>query len=1468
MSRADGAEQAGARRRVLEGDAAALEGLKADNMAKQNPASDPVSQAMLAIEDALNLSSEGETAAPAAVASAAAAAAPPEAAALKAPATKPAEPVLPRASAPPPPQARAAREARTPLPGEPPPANDDRASVRPIVQALQVRQPSRASYVAATVLSLLWFGACCAYAYSKFAGEPWRDSLLSPGAALLALGAIGPILVVYAFAAFARRLYELRLSAASIAQVAMRLAEPESTASENFVTLSQAIRRELETLGVGVEKAYSRANELDGLVRSEVTAIERASGESERRIRSLIAELSDQREQILSNGEQLRTALGGAHERITSDLKTAGETIAQTLNATGDRVTASLGAASDRIVGSLDERGAATVDLLARQGDEIHMRFAAVGDDVVERMSGATRASADNLLLQFADVEAQLRDTGRSLVAEFVTHSTGVSERIGASGAEAIEALRGQSFALAVELASSAEAATETLTSHTRDIAQQIDLRSNDAILAIGQRTEALATRFEDATRDLEQRFEGQTRGLVERAEAVRASIAETLLATETTLETRAEAALDKWRETSSAATERFAAVASEAVAAIEQHGDGLGDRLAASIQSFEHKAHGALEQIDGTSLSATDRIVTAAAEASAVISLSVEGLNDRVAESATGFESQANTILTRWNSVAAATTEAFSLTAGEAVAAINSKGEGLGGELLARATEFEARALDAMSRVTDAAHAGSQAFAASALDAIAAIGAHSDRASGEFATRATEFETRAFDAVARVTESSEAGSRALSLSAAEAADAIGAHSDRASGEFAARATEFETRAFDAAERVAESAQAGARALSLSVSEAAVAIGAHSDRVGGALIARTTEFETRAFDAVARVTEAAHSASQTLSTAASDAVMEIGAHSDRIGGEFAARATDLETRAFDAVSRVTEASQAGSQSLTNSASETIAAIALHSAQVGQEFAARGDEFELRGRALMSDVSRAVAGVIERVELASGDASASITAGGDAVAQQIATRTQELEEQTHRSLGQWTETTNVAAERVASAAGEAVAAISISGDSLHEIVSSRISAFEDTLGQRGGELANLLGEQTRRMDDQLQRLAALVGDGGESFVERIGTRAKEIDDALGRQAETIDAALGGRRDELDQRLDGHRGRFEDLVRKHAEEIELSSSEHVVKLDQTLNTHRGRFEELVRRHADEIEFSSSDREVKLDQTLNAHQRNIEAAFGGALSGLEGAITTRGREAADQIEAEVRAFVSQIGDRLAALEISLTTSGSEIEHRLAARAEAFSAAIGSGIEATEVKSSERLRHISAALESLADRIDQNLEQRGKAVVEALARNTIEATRALSEGGGEISRTLDDKTRTVVDVINAKSTEISDTLQARVVSISNTLDAFAGDMNTRLVSRLEGVTEELSGRARMFESEIIVPLRSLSVQFETDQRGDDVGDRRSASPHRGRGRVTPGRVRDARGQSSRDARAPDRRASAIDHRRLHAGV
>ncbi len=205
-------------------------------MVKQNPATDPVSAAMSAIESALNLTDDDETVL------AEDNAAPPQLVPAKptaaTPVLKPTQlasdsPTLLRGG----PSSPFVPE-NEPKPAIPAatPANDDRENVGAILQAMNARPASRTPFVLALVASILWAAICALYGYvSVWPSAPRRplEMLLRPETPLFLLAALGPIIFMFAFAALSRRLRELRQSARAISQVAVRLAEPETMAGEH-----------------------------------------------------------------------------------------------------------------------------------------------------------------------------------------------------------------------------------------------------------------------------------------------------------------------------------------------------------------------------------------------------------------------------------------------------------------------------------------------------------------------------------------------------------------------------------------------------------------------------------------------------------------------------------------------------------------------------------------------------------------------------------------------------------------------------------------------------------------------------------------------------------------------------------------------------------------------------------------------------------------------------------------------------------------------------------------------------------------------------------------------------------------------------------------------------------------------------------------------------------------------------------
>ena len=202
-----------------------------------------------------------------------------------------------------------------------PPANDDRHSAGAILRAYQTR-PNRAPTIIAALCSTLWIALTVGFLATNreqlFAGS---NSAILPTAALYFLTIAGPVVFFFITAMMVRRGQEMRVTTRSMTEVALRLAEPETIATEQMVTLSQAIRREVASMGDGIERALARAGELETLVRSEVSNLERSFSDNERRVRALIDELAGERESILANADRVRGAISIAHDSVTRDIE-------------------------------------------------------------------------------------------------------------------------------------------------------------------------------------------------------------------------------------------------------------------------------------------------------------------------------------------------------------------------------------------------------------------------------------------------------------------------------------------------------------------------------------------------------------------------------------------------------------------------------------------------------------------------------------------------------------------------------------------------------------------------------------------------------------------------------------------------------------------------------------------------------------------------------------------------------------------------------------------------------------------------------------------------------------------------------------------------------------------------------------------------------------------------------------------
>ncbi|NDA47608.1 MAG: hypothetical protein EBY21_10120, partial [Alphaproteobacteria bacterium] len=517
------------------------------NMATQPKSLDPAAAALSAIEAALNMTGSEDTAAKAPKVEVS----PPEPKlSLEAPAIPP-SPRLPeigdhelsvqrvedphttvtKANAPAqslPPNLNAAAANAQPA------ANDDRRSVGQILQTMQT-QSNRTPVVIGSALALFWLALWSLYGASLWSTGEW-SYVAQHTKALLIFAAFGPAALFIVFGTLIRRTQEMRLTARLMTEVALRLAEPESLATESVVSLSQAIRREIASMGDGIERALARASELETIVRAEVSNLERAYSENERRIRTLLEGLSSEREAITNNAERVKQAISGAHENLSHELEAAGKSLADRVGDAGAHVTLTLGTKGEEITLALSRTGETLVEQIDSHGAQIVDRMSTTGQDVTRKLTDASEIVATQLAQEIGTLDQKLKTTGESLVTELNLRGNEVSTRLDETGQRITSTITSGSEDLATRLQDSSDALGKTLSTHTDSLVERLSAASVQLAETISSGDEVLANRLQESSEFIDKTLTTHTDSLVDRLGVASVHLAETISSHNTSL--------------------------------------------------------------------------------------------------------------------------------------------------------------------------------------------------------------------------------------------------------------------------------------------------------------------------------------------------------------------------------------------------------------------------------------------------------------------------------------------------------------------------------------------------------------------------------------------------------------------------------------------------------------------------------------------------------------------------------------------------------------------------------------------------------------------------------------------------------------------------------------------------------------------------------------------------------------------
>jgi hypothetical protein len=423
------------------------------------------------------------------------------------------------------------------------PANDDRESIGQILRTLQ-RRPARTSYTVATLFAIVWVLAGLGLSWIYL---PQLQSTLGPsGLTAPILGVLGaiffvPIIFFYVLAHMHWRSQELRLITQSMAEVAMRLAEPETVARESIVTVGQAIRREVAAMGDGIERALARAAELETLVANEVSALEHAYNDNEVRIRALLQDLGSQRDTLVGQAGQIRDAINSVHLDLSHDISQISELVAEQVNEASRRITHTLAEKGEHITRALDQSGETMTQNLGERGGDLLDRLEATSQETAQaiaaasdRLTATLNFKTDHIGDEFTEISANLQhmmSVRLDRVTEgFAQRTAAILDMMSGRSQEMTDLVIETGNRLADTISSRIEEVNTTLKNTGDSLVLDLSLRGGDVVSKLEQTgariTDSIVQRGNRVTDQFRDSAEGLADVIGNRGEAVREMLA------------------------------------------------------------------------------------------------------------------------------------------------------------------------------------------------------------------------------------------------------------------------------------------------------------------------------------------------------------------------------------------------------------------------------------------------------------------------------------------------------------------------------------------------------------------------------------------------------------------------------------------------------------------------------------------------------------------------------------------------------------------------------------------------------------------------------------------------------------------------------------------------------------------------------------------------------------------------------
>jgi len=464
-------------------------------------------------------------------------------------------------------------------------ANDDRESVGQVLRALQ-RRPSRAPFLVAWLFTIGWavlFAAMAFGTYSSQLGDMLSHGTASAPVVLgLAAAFVAPVMLFFVVAHLFSRAQELRLVGQSMAEIAIRLAEPETVARDSIVSVGQAVRREVAAIGDGVERALARASELESIVNEEVATLERAYTENETRMRSLIEGIVSQRQLLLDQAEQVRTAISNVHIDLSNEISAVSDMVSQQVGDAAQRITGALGEKSETITKTLQNSGDTMIAALGERGSELISRLEQASAMTTQAIDAASERMAQNLTFKTDHIQGEFAEIASNVQHMMASRLDQVADEFSQKALAVVDTMDERARSINQALVENSGMLAETIVSRADEVNNTLKATGDSLVLDLSLRGSDVVNRLEQTGNEIAAALTASGARVAEsvqhNAEALTASVSR-----------NSEAMRDLLTQRLAAFEEMFSRSGTELAERISRDSSSLGALITRHLNEFDY---------------------------------------------------------------------------------------------------------------------------------------------------------------------------------------------------------------------------------------------------------------------------------------------------------------------------------------------------------------------------------------------------------------------------------------------------------------------------------------------------------------------------------------------------------------------------------------------------------------------------------------------------------------------------------------------------------------------------------------------------------------------------------------------------------------------------------------------------------------------------------------------------------------